>query len=156
VRVKICVLKCVSWRFTFREPEAKVEAQRKRQLRSLSILCVPNAAIIIMGKIPGSAHVNLSLGGLVMVGGAYGYWKKGSTPSLVAGLTIGSLLLGSGYMIATNSDRMYEAHCMAIAMGGRFVSTGKFMPAGMVATLGALGCAYNLQKALEWAPGKKE
>jgi uncharacterized membrane protein (UPF0136 family) len=117
-----------------------------------------------MGKIPGSAHANLSLGGLVMVGGVYGYWKKGSTPSLVAGLTIGSLLLGSGYMIATNTDRMYEAHClatatsglMAVAMGGRFVSTGKFMPAGMVATLGAIGCAYNLQKALEWAPSKKE
>jgi uncharacterized membrane protein (UPF0136 family) len=116
-----------------------------------------------MGKIPGSAHVNLSLGGLVLVGGAYGYLKKGSAPSLVAGLTIGSLLMGSGYLIAA-TDHIYEAHClatatsgvMALAMGGRFVSTGKFMPAGLVATLGAIGCAYNLNKALEWAPAKKE
>jgi uncharacterized membrane protein (UPF0136 family) len=114
-----------------------------------------------MGKIPGSAHVNLSLGGLVMAGGVYGYFKKGSTPSLIAGLTVGSVLVGSGYLIAA-TDHVYHGHCLAtatsgllaLAMGGRFASTGKFMPAGMVATLGAVGCAYNLQKALEWAPTK--
>lgn len=114
-----------------------------------------------MGKIPGSAHLNLGLGGLVIAGGTYGYFKKGSTPSLIAGLSVGSLLMGSGYLIAA-TDRVYEGHCLAtassgllaLAMGSRFVSTGKFMPAGMVATLGALGCAYNLNKALEWAPTK--
>lgn len=89
-----------------------------------------------------------------------GYFKKGSQMSLIAGLTFGSLLLGSGYLIA--SDREYQGHLlssgtsgvMALGMGHRFVSTGKFMPAGLVAFLGAACCAYNANKALEWAPTK--
>ena len=112
-----------------------------------------------MSKIPGSAHANLGLGGLVIIGGAVGYLKKGSKPSLVAGLTFGSLLLGSGYMIA-KTDSQYEAHLLAtgttgimsLAMSKRFFSTGKFMPAGLVAVLGAAGCAYNAKKSMEWAP----
>jgi len=114
-----------------------------------------------MSNIPGSAHANLSLGGLVIIGGAIGHIKKGSKISLIAGLSIGSLLLGSGYMIA-KTDKQFEAHClaasatgvMALAMGSRFVKTGKFMPAGLVASLGVAGCAYNVHKALEWAPAK--
>ena len=78
--------------------------------------------------------MNLSLGGLVMVGGLAGYFRKGSKASLVAGLAMGSLLVGSGYMIA-KTDNVYEGHLlatgtsgiMAIAMGQRFLSTGKFM-----------------------------
>lgn len=115
-----------------------------------------------MSNIPGSAHANLALGGLVIAGGAVGHLRKGSRISLAAGLTVGSLLLGSGYLIA-RTDRQYEAHClaagaagaMALAMGGRFVGGAKFMPAGAVAALGAAGCAYNVSKALEWAPAKE-
>lgn len=115
-----------------------------------------------MSKIPGSAHANLGLGGLVILGGAYGYFKKGSTISLAAGLSIGTLLLGSGYMIA-KTDHVYEGHClastasgvMALAMTSRFIQTGKFMPSGMVAVLGVAGCAYNVTKAMEWAPVKE-
>jgi uncharacterized membrane protein (UPF0136 family) len=107
----------------------------------------------------GSAHTNLTLGGLVMVGGVVGYVKKGSKASLIAGIGIGSMLLGSGYLIA-KTDKVFEGHVlgvtatgiMTIAMGHRFIGTGKFMPAGVVATLGALGCAYNIRKAIEWAP----
>mmetsp|Transcript_23031 Transcript_23031/g.54657 ORF Transcript_23031/g.54657 Transcript_23031/m.54657 type:complete len:126 (+) Transcript_23031:367-744(+) len=106
----------------------------------------------------GSSHLNFTLGGLVMAGGAMGYAKKGSVPSLVAGLTFGGLLLGSGILI--NKGDCYEGHLLAsgvtglmtIAMGKRFLSTGKFMPAGAVATLGAAGLAYNVKKALEWMP----
>jgi uncharacterized membrane protein (UPF0136 family) len=97
--------------------------------------------------IPGSAHLNLSLGGMVIVGGAMGYVKKGSKVSLIAGVTLGSLLMGSGYIIA-KTDSVYEGHLlatatsglMAVAMGHRFVKTGKFMPAGLVAVLGAAAC----------------
>jgi uncharacterized membrane protein (UPF0136 family) len=114
-----------------------------------------------MSKIPGSAHANLSLGLLVIAGGSMGYVRKGSKASLVSGLTIGSLLLGSGYMIA-KTDNIYEGHLlatgasgiMALAMGQRFFSTGKFMPAGLVAVIGVAACAYNLNKAQEWAPSK--
>ena len=109
---------------------------------------------------PGSAHLNFTLGGLVAVGGAMGYFKKGSTMSLVAGLSFGSLLIGSGILITKGEN--YKGHALAsgitgimtIAMGQRFLSSGKFMPAGMVTTLGAIGLAYNIQKTLEWMPEK--
>mmetsp|Transcript_7507 Transcript_7507/g.12999 ORF Transcript_7507/g.12999 Transcript_7507/m.12999 type:complete len:126 (-) Transcript_7507:91-468(-) len=111
-----------------------------------------------MGKIPGSAHLNMSLGGLVLLGGAVGYFKKGSQVSLLAGIAFGSLLLGSGYMIS--NDNEFGGHVlastasgvMALGMGQRYVSTGKMMPAGIVAALGAACCAYNIHKANEWAP----
>ena len=110
-------------------------------------------------KIPGSAHLNLSVGGLTVVGGLMGYVKKGSQISLIAGLSMGSLLLASGYMIA-KTDYIYEAHLLAsatsgimsIAMGHRYIQTMKFMPAGIVATIGTAACAYNVMKAIEWAP----
>ncbi|GAX13802.1 hypothetical protein FisN_30Lh096 [Fistulifera solaris] len=112
-----------------------------------------------MSKIPGSAHVNLSLGGLVLAGGIVGYVKKGSRMSLISGITVGSLLLGSGYLIA-KTDQVYEGHVLAtttssilaLAMGQRFMATGKFMPAGLVAALGVGACAYNYHKSKEWAP----
>jgi uncharacterized membrane protein (UPF0136 family) len=111
---------------------------------------------------PGSAHLNFTLGGLVVVGGAVGYFKKGSVPSLVAGLTFGGLLIGSGVLITQGES--YKGHVLAsgvaglmtVAMGHRFLSTGKFMPAGMVATLGAAGLAYNVKKAIEWMPEKSD
>ena len=109
---------------------------------------------------PGSAHLNFTLGGLVTVGGCMGYFKKGSTMSLVAGLSFGGLLIGSGMLISKGES--YKGHALAsgvtglmtIAMGQRFLSTGKFMPAGMVASLGAIGLAYNIQKTIEWMPEK--
>lgn len=109
--------------------------------------------------IPGSAHANLGIGSLCIVGGIAGYVRKGSTPSLVGGLACGSLLLGSGYMIA-KTDMQYEAHLLAsgssgilaVGMGRRYMSTRKFMPAGLVALLGATAMAYNVKKALEWKP----
>lgn len=109
--------------------------------------------------IPGSAHANLGLGSLVIAGGVVGYVRKGSKMSLLAGVTFGSILLGSGYMIA-KTDNVYEGHLlaagtsglMAAAMGQRYMASGKFMPSGMVAALGVIACAYNIQKAREWAP----
>ena len=105
--------------------------------------------------------MNFTMGGLVIVGGVAGYLRRGSKISLVAGLTFGSLLLGSGYWIC--KDRMHEGHLlaagtsgvMALGMGHRFLSTQKVMPAGLVAVLGAACCAYNAKKAIEWAPDGK-
>ncbi|KAL7569912.1 hypothetical protein ACA910_008576 [Epithemia clementina (nom. ined.)] len=116
-----------------------------------------------MSKIPGSAHLNFSLGGLVMIGGAIGYFKKGSKMSLISGMAVGSLLIGSGYMIA-KTDKVYEGHLLAaatsgvlaMAMGQRYMQSGKFMPAGLVAVIGAAGLAYNATKAMEWAPAKSD
>lgn len=115
-----------------------------------------------MSKIPGSAHANLTLGGLVILGGCMGYVRKGSKASLIAGVSIGSLLLTSGYLIA-KTDSVYEGHVLAassagimgLAMGQRYLQqmpNAKFMPTGMVMVLGVAGCAYNVAKAIEWAP----
>lgn len=51
-----------------------------------------------MSKVPGSAHLNLTLGGLTMAGGAMGYFRtKGSSKmSLLAGMAFGGALMGSG------------------------------------------------------------
>mmetsp|Transcript_1511 Transcript_1511/g.2056 ORF Transcript_1511/g.2056 Transcript_1511/m.2056 type:complete len:111 (+) Transcript_1511:38-370(+) len=106
---------------------------------------------------PGSAHLNFTLGGLVALGGTYGYLKKGSKVSLGAGLVCGSLLVGSGVMIS--GEHQFEGHAlatatnsaMALGMGHRWImKSGKMMPAGMVAIVGAIGAAYNAKKAIDW------
>jgi uncharacterized membrane protein (UPF0136 family) len=115
-----------------------------------------------MSKTPGSAHLNFSLGGLCILGGTMGYFRKGSTASLIGGLAFGSLLVGSGVMISGESQ--YQGHilatgasgAMAAGMGYRFFHTGKFMPAGMVAAVGAVCCAYNVKKSMDWAPSKRD
>mmetsp|Transcript_16420 Transcript_16420/g.23364 ORF Transcript_16420/g.23364 Transcript_16420/m.23364 type:complete len:111 (-) Transcript_16420:263-595(-) len=107
---------------------------------------------------PGSAHPAFGLGGLVLTGGMVGYMKKGSKASLGAGIVCGSLLIGSGVLISR--ENQYEGHIlasttsgiMALGMGHRFVKTAKFMPAGIVASIGALSMAYHAKKAIEWAP----
>ena len=99
----------------------------------------------------------------MIVGGAIGYFKKGSKMSLGAGLAVGSLLIGSGYLIA-KTDSVYEGHLLgagtagvlSMAMGLRYMQSGKFMPSGLVAVIGAAGLAYNATKAMEWAPSKSD
>ena len=96
------------------------------------------------------------------MGGTVGFLRKNSKASLVAGVVFGSALIGSGVLIS-QGDHVYEGHLLAcgasgimsLAMGQRFLSSGKFMPAGMVAVLGAVSTAYHIQKALEWAPKKE-
>jgi uncharacterized membrane protein (UPF0136 family) len=112
-----------------------------------------------MEKIPGGAHLNLTVGAVTILGGAAGFVRKGSKASLIAGLSVGGLLLGSGYLIAYSDDSVYRGYLlgaassglMAAAMGQRYMKTSKMMPSGAVAILGAATCAYNLHKSREWA-----
>jgi uncharacterized membrane protein (UPF0136 family) len=109
-----------------------------------------------MGSIPGSAHPAFGFGAVTIVGGLAGYLRKGSKASLGAGFVCGTLLIGSGLMISGESQ--YGGHSlaagtsalMALGMGQRFFKTGKFMPAGVVATLAAASLGYHVKKALEW------
>ncbi len=105
---------------------------------------------------PGSAHPAFSLGGLTVLGGTYGFYKKGSKASLGGGLLCGSLLIGSGILIS--GDHQFEGHSvaagtsglMSAGMGHRYIKTGKMMPAGIVAAVGAISMAFHAKKALEW------
>mmetsp|Transcript_4121 Transcript_4121/g.9161 ORF Transcript_4121/g.9161 Transcript_4121/m.9161 type:complete len:112 (+) Transcript_4121:87-422(+) len=109
-----------------------------------------------MSGIPGSAHPAFGFGAITIVGGVLGYVRKGSKPSLGAGVVCGGLLIASGVMIS--GDSQYSGHSLAagtsalmtLGMGQRFLKTGKFMPAGMVSVLAALSSGYHVKKALEW------
>ena len=104
----------------------------------------------------GSAHASFTMAGIVAAGGLMGYARKRSIPSLVAGLAFGGLFALSGMMIRNGQD--YHGHVLAaatssvlvLAMGPRALKSRKFMPAGLVATLGAVSTAYQTNKALEW------
>ena len=109
-----------------------------------------------MSNIPGSAHPAFGFGVVTVAGGLAGYLRKGSKASLGAGVVCGSLLITSGLMISGESQ--YGGHSLAagtsalmtLAMGQRFFKTGKFMPAGVVATIAAASSGYHVKKAIEW------
>jgi uncharacterized membrane protein (UPF0136 family) len=46
-----------------------------------------------------SHHINATMGSLMIAGGVFAFFKKGSLPSLVGGGLVGSLFLLSSYMI---------------------------------------------------------
>jgi len=76
---------------------------------------------------------------LVATGGVIGYLKAGSIPSLVAGLSFGSVLGVGAYLTSVNPDNYYltfgTSTVLGSLMGYRFVNSGKFMPAGLIAIL---------------------
>eukprot|EP00011_Vannellida_sp_DIVA3-517-6-12_P002262 CAMPEP_0114613770 /NCGR_PEP_ID=MMETSP0168-20121206/5305_1 /TAXON_ID=95228 ORGANISM="Vannella sp., Strain DIVA3 517/6/12" /NCGR_SAMPLE_ID=MMETSP0168 /ASSEMBLY_ACC=CAM_ASM_000044 /LENGTH=101 /DNA_ID=CAMNT_0001824789 /DNA_START=43 /DNA_END=348 /DNA_ORIENTATION=+ len=79
-------------------------------------------------------------------GGAIGFVKAGSKASLIAGL-VSAIILGYagsripdrfGYQLSISYSLLLGA-----MMGMRFMSSGKFMPAGLVATLALSLAVYN-------------
>mmetsp|Transcript_814 Transcript_814/g.1305 ORF Transcript_814/g.1305 Transcript_814/m.1305 type:complete len:97 (-) Transcript_814:1236-1526(-) len=83
-------------------------------------------------------------GALLAAGGGMGYAKKKSLPSLVAGGGCGLF-----FIYAAQDVDGYDFQCkvlsslLCIGMSIRAGKSGKFMPAGMVATL-SLGVLYYL------------
>eukprot|EP00007_Cunea_sp_BSH-02190019_P006766 CAMPEP_0174230528 /NCGR_PEP_ID=MMETSP0417-20130205/1265_1 /TAXON_ID=242541 /ORGANISM="Mayorella sp, Strain BSH-02190019" /LENGTH=93 /DNA_ID=CAMNT_0015308229 /DNA_START=85 /DNA_END=363 /DNA_ORIENTATION=- len=81
---------------------------------------------------------------LILIGGLMGYLKKGSVVSLAAG-TLFAVLLGMAAYKVGERDSTIAGHqfsclinfVLAALMGYRFASSGKFMPAGLVALLSA-------------------
>ncbi|XP_068311848.1 protein FATTY ACID EXPORT 5-like [Pyrus communis] len=96
--------------------------------------------------------------GLVLIGGGvFGYFRKGSTASLAGGAGIGLLLTLAGYISLKafegkkNSYPAFilETVCAALltwVMGQRYMQTSKIMPAGVVAGISAVMTGFYLYK----------
>eukprot|EP01134_Creolimax_fragrantissima_P004101 CFRG4101T1 len=92
---------------------------------------------------------------LMAGGGLVGFLKKRSVPSLIAGFTFAGLYGYSSYLISTNEEIGHDLAAAAstiltLSMSRRALKSGKFMPAGMVATLGLAAGAYNGYKAADY------
>uniref|UniRef100_A0A7S0HR58 Transmembrane protein 14C n=1 Tax=Hanusia phi TaxID=3032 RepID=A0A7S0HR58_9CRYP len=104
----------------------------------------------------GSAHMSFSMAAIMAAGGFYAWAKKGSKASLIAGSAVGALFLGSGLLIQSGQNK--AGHLLALAsslalatgMGHRAIKTEKFMPAGLVATVGVASLLYQGKKVNEW------
>jgi uncharacterized membrane protein (UPF0136 family) len=78
----------------------------------------------------------------VAAGGIMGYMRKGSAISLAAGILFGGLSAAGTFQMAQEPHNCYlllaSSGTLAVIMGMRAFKSGKFMPAGLVATLSAL------------------
>ncbi|VDK85837.1 unnamed protein product [Litomosoides sigmodontis] len=84
---------------------------------------------VIMGDL-----LDLTYAGIIVIGGLVGYVKAGSTASLAAGLGFGS---AAGFAAYFNNNLMLLAVSfgLTLAMGSRFVQSGKIMPSGIITVL---------------------
>ena len=81
---------------------------------------------------------------LTIVGGVIGYVKAGSTASIVAGGISGIALLAAAFLLPNNvALGLVIAGVISIALALKFIpafmSTGKVMPAGLMAILSVIG-----------------
>ncbi|BDA47731.1 probable transmembrane protein 14C [Coccomyxa sp. Obi] len=100
---------------------------------------------------------------LLAIGGVIGYLSKGSLPSLLGGVGSG-LALGLAAQTSLNqyhqgklckpatfASLLISASLTAV-MYKRFLTTGKFMPAGMVALMSALMTVFYVWNLLAMKP----
>jgi uncharacterized membrane protein (UPF0136 family) len=89
-------------------------------------------------------------GVLTIGGGVMGFVKAHSNASLIAGGVSGALLLVAGYLIGSGKVQpgLILGLVLSLALAGQFVpkflSTHKFMPAGMMAILGVIGLVLTV------------
>ena len=121
---------------------------------------------------PRGIVLNGGVGGLTFAGGLMGFLKAGSKASLIAGSGFGGLLMASAVLISKNNSKgnilgSGVASLLSYAMGKKFIRSGKFMPAGLIASAGIVAVVYNLVEAIrpkekaddtnqEVAPGKDD
>merc|ERR1711879_378946 len=83
---------------------------------------------------------------LCVIGGAIGYAKSGSLPSIIAGSAIG--LINAGGTYAGNTQGQYaqlgSSGLMAGVMGKKYFATGKLMPPGFFFGISTAYFGYNI------------
>ena len=90
-------------------------------------------------------------------GGIYGYIRKSSRPSLIAGLAFGATFGIAGYLIKNNKDYGIEVASgasllLVSAMLPRAIKTRQGVPI-LMATIGTLGVGYYGKKMYEQSNG---
>ena len=100
----------------------------------------------------GADNVGYAYAAAVAAGGLIGFIKKGSVMSGAAGVIVGGLAGFGAYQTSQNPNNFYlslgVSGLMTGVMGSRFVSSGKVMPAGIVAALSlAMVVRYGLRAA---------
>ncbi|KAI8924833.1 transmembrane proteins 14C-domain-containing protein [Entophlyctis helioformis] len=104
-----------------------------------------------------SFHVSATIGAICAAGGAIGYVKGKSVPSLVAGLTFGALFATASFLIRENRDYGVELAAvssvlLAGAMLPKAIRARKPVPITL-SVLGTLGSAYYAKKWLDQSRG---
>lgn len=103
-------------------------------------------------------HPSFTLAALTVIGGSMGYWRKGSVPSLAAGLVFGSTYAVAGYLLRKNAEGGLE---LALGASSVMLLTGLIRgvpsrfakPVPLVLTaLGGFGTAYYYGKYREFYP----
>lgn len=87
-------------------------------------------------------YVSIAYALTVTAGGLLGYVRAGSIPSLAAGVVCGTLMGFGAYQTSQNPKNvglsLATSAILCGVMGYRFMNSGKFMPAGLVAALSVL------------------
>ncbi|KAK6342686.1 hypothetical protein TWF718_008079 [Orbilia javanica] len=99
-------------------------------------------------------HPAFTLAALCSFGGAMGFARTGSIPSLVAGVGIGAMYGYSGYLLKKNANYGIELAILAsLVLGGamipRAIKTRKPLPIAM-SVLAITGGAYYIKKYREF------
>ncbi|KAM4607691.1 transmembrane protein 14A [Polymixia lowei] len=78
----------------------------------------------------------------IALGGFFGYKRKGSVMSLIAGLVFGCLSAYGAYKVSNDQNDIkvsfLASGTLAVVMGMRFKKSGKLMPAGIMTGLSLL------------------
>ncbi|CAD6184277.1 unnamed protein product [Caenorhabditis auriculariae] len=92
--------------------------------------------------------VNFIYAGLLTAGGVIGYLKAASIPSLAAGAGSGAIVgLATYYNIPQKTILVAAVSgILTVAMGRRFIRSGKFIPAGLIAGSSAVTFITQLLK----------
>ncbi|XP_031549808.1 transmembrane protein 14C-like [Actinia tenebrosa] len=84
-------------------------------------------------------YLSFGFAAVVALGGVLGYAKAGSTVSLAMGLGFGGIAAFGAVQTSRDPKNVWvllvSSMILAGAMGSRAVRSGKFMPAGFIATL---------------------
>ncbi|CAG0917513.1 unnamed protein product [Notodromas monacha] len=107
----------------------------------------------------GTDWLGFGYAGVVAAGGLVGYLKAGSIASMLSGVMFGSLLGFGAYQTSGNPANahvtMVTSAVMSGMMGYRYSNSKKFMPAGLMAILGAVMFARSLYQVYTYSANAK-